>query len=77
MTFRPQRWIADEVWAHAGPRKPQMDGETPGIGPSGAVLRLRRCLPRGEKNRRLIAEKTIDGVEYSYHATKGWRRRPA
>ncbi len=33
------------------------------------------CPKKGTRNRRLIAEKTIHGVEHSYHATKGWRSR--
>lgn len=28
---------------------------------------------RGNPNRRIIVDKTVDGVEYRYHATKGWR----
>jgi ribosomal protein S6E (S10) len=35
----------------------------------------RRCLKRGVFERRWIAQKKIDGVEFGYHATKGWRRR--
>lgn len=35
--------------------------------------RLKRSLRRGMHSRRVLAEKTIDGVEFSFHATKGWR----
>ncbi|WP_424140406.1 hypothetical protein [Roseomonas chloroacetimidivorans] len=37
-------------------------------GPHGARF-------RGDRNRRVMAEFTRDGIEYSYHATKGWRRK--
>lgn len=37
--------------------------------------RVKRALRKGRFSRRVIAEITVDGVEYAFHATKGWRRR--
>lgn len=33
----------------------------------------RRCLKKGAKQRRIIARKIDNGVEYALHATKGYR----
>lgn len=41
----------------------------------GSVSRATRCLRKGMPERRIIAQKVINGVEYAYHATKGWRTR--
>jgi len=65
--------IASEVWANARPTTIENE-ET------GETTTVRRALRKGTFNRRLIAEKDIDGdngrtYEYGYHATKGWRRR--
>lgn len=60
--------IAEEVWAGARPNV-EIDEET------GKRKRVGRSLRKGQYNRRVIAEATVDGVEYGLHATKGWRRR--
>lgn len=41
----------------------------------GKVRRVKRTLSKGKFERRYIAQTRIDGVEYAYHATKGWRSR--
>ena len=35
----------------------------------------RRLTKLGQTNRRIISVRVENGVEYSYHATKGWRTR--
>lgn len=59
--------IIAEVGANARPRWETDD--------DGKRTRVGRSLRRGSFERRLIACRIIDGVEYGYHATKGWRRR--
>lgn len=39
----------------------------------GKRIRPCKASTTGQPNRRIIVDKTIDGVEYRYHATKGWR----
>jgi hypothetical protein len=45
----------------------------------GERTKITRCLSRGQRERRWIAQKWITigrrTYEYAYHATKGWRRR--
>jgi len=53
--------IAEEVIAEGRPFRDE-DGR-----------RVKRALRRGMPSRRVLAEHTIGGVEYSFHATKGWR----
>jgi hypothetical protein len=48
--------------------KPSMDEQGKKI-----KVALRRTV--GRPNRRIISCKVIDNVEYSYHATKGWRKK--
>lgn len=38
-------------------------------------LRKKVIGKKGTFNRRIIAERTVNGVTESYHATKGWRRK--
>ena len=38
-----------------------------------ANIRTRKTLARGERNRSILVEYARDGIEHSYHATKGWR----
>lgn len=63
LTFKPATLaeIRAEVMANARPNRAE-DGK-----------RVKRTLGRGKFGRRVIAEKVVDGVEHSYHATKGWR----
>lgn len=46
-------------------------------GPEKAVpvlKKVRKALRKGEKNRRVIKVVVIGDYEFSYHATRGWRR---
>jgi hypothetical protein len=65
--------IPKSTWAPTAP---------PLRGPDGQIVptfkKVRTC-PRskslGDRNRRHIKVTVHDGVEYTYHATKGWRAR--
>ena len=39
-----------------------------------ANIRTRVIGPYHERNRSILAERVVKGIEVSYHATKGWRR---
>lgn len=41
------------------------------------VRKATRKKTLGQRNRRHIKEITVDGMEHTYHATKGWRARKA
>jgi hypothetical protein len=66
--FRPTPEIAALVFAEMRPNTTVDD--------DGKVRKIGRSLKRGKFERRIIAQKKIGGVEYAFHATKGWRRRP-
>lgn len=63
----PKSEVVTEVLANARPAFVEHD--------DGHRTHTGRCLKRGSFERRIIAQKVIDGVEHAYHATKGWRRR--
>ena len=64
------------------PRAKYEPASPPLRAPDGRVVptftKVRTC-PRktslGERNRRHIVTKVVEGREYFYHATKGWRER--
>lgn len=46
-------------------------------GPVTTLRKLRRSGRKGTKNRRIIKIVTEGGYEWSYHATRGWRKNKA
>lgn len=67
MRYSPNPDVVAEVMAMARPNFVEDE--------EGKRRPAKRCLKRGKFERRWIAQKTIDGVEYALHATKGWRHR--
>ena len=59
--------VASRVWGNVRPNFKTDD--------DGKVEKVNRSLRRGQPFRRVIAEMTIGGVEFGYHATKGWRAK--
>lgn len=59
--------IMQRLWATLRPNY-QIDAD-------GRRERVKRTLSKGVFGRKIIAEVKIRGVEYGYHATKGYRRR--
>lgn len=42
--------------------------------PVPTLKKNRKALRKGERNRRILKTIVISGYEFSYHATRGWRK---
>lgn len=66
---------------YAIPRAVYIDDPVGFRAPDGRLIprlkRVRRCLKKGVLNRRHILVRVEDGYEYTYHATRGWKKRKA
>lgn len=43
-------------------------------GPVPVLKKIRKCTKKGSKNRRILKVQVIGDYEFSYHATRGWKK---